>query len=788
MRFPNRNDPASSAFYSASVLTLLKPWRHLETDLKTANETWEQALDRFLTTSDNETALRRIMGGLQYFHDCLTAAREAGEDDLPEDDYAGAGDGEELEDAPAVSAGDDMSEEGLAAFIRANEIVLRERIYAQNGLNLARAANVFPSSATNTWDVHDAQAVRRADAQSIARMEEWDRQLQEDVQEMNRGREMQQTVEHQPEGTDAGVERIREDDQPQRQHEGEEEQPGVEPMFTEDALRAADPAELEDEQFCAYDIIRWHLGQTLAEQDPPPLRMILYGEGGTGKSKVIQTVTEEFKRQDCAFMLVKAAYTGMAASLIDGKTLHVIGSVGIRDPSNISPETLAKLQAFWKHARYLVIDEYSMISKSFMAVLSKNIDIGRQGAEGHKPGEPFGGVNVILCGDLHQFKPVVCQKGDALFAPASQEQTTDAKVGGELYRSFKLVVILRKQRRVTDPVWRDLLVHLRAGKMKEEHVETLESLVLRPQQTDIDFEEDAAWSQASLVTPRHGVRKLWNDASVRKHCAKTGETLFICPAEDRVKERGRRARPLTLVERYAVAGRLKTKKKQGERGRKDLPWTVELARGMKVLVTNNIETDLDLANGSRGEIVDIILHPDEPEWGTASTVHLKHMPRCILVRMDRTRASQLAGLPPGVIPVQPMESTMQIRLKRNGKTVQRTVRRRQFPVTGAYAFTDYRAQGQTLRYVLVDIATPPSFELTLTNMYVALSRSPGRDTIRLLRPFDRAIFLRRLDPDLETEDERLERLDGETRAWWKAMGGEVRLAECRANAEARRQG
>ena len=39
---------------------------------------------------------------------------------------------------------------------------------------------------------------------------------------------------------------------------------------------------------------------------------------------------------------------------------------------------------------------------------------------------------------------------------------------------------------------------------------------------------------------------------------------------------------------------------------------MELAIGIKVMVTENIKTDLDVANGVRGEIVDIILHPDEP--------------------------------------------------------------------------------------------------------------------------------------------------------------------------------
>ena len=39
--------------------------------------------------------------------------------------------------------------------------------------------------------------------------------------------------------------------------------------------------------------------------------------------------------------------------------------------------------------------------------------------------------------------------------------------------------------------------------------------------------------------------------------------------------------------------------------RKDLPGKVKLAIGMKVLVTDNIRTDLDVTNGACGTIVDI---------------------------------------------------------------------------------------------------------------------------------------------------------------------------------------
>ncbi|RDX46833.1 hypothetical protein OH76DRAFT_1329827, partial [Lentinus brumalis] len=76
-------------------------------------------------------------------------------------------------------------------------------------------------------------------------------------------------------------------------------------------------------------------------------------------------------------------------------------------------------------------------------------------------------------------------------------------------------------------------------------------------------------------------------------------------------------------------------------------------------------------------------------------------------------------------------------------------------ITAAYAFTDYRSQGQTIPSVIVDLHTPPGGRLTLFNIYVALSRSSGRETIRLLRDFD---------------DRRLEKLNEYTRRWWQRMG------------------
>jgi len=97
----------------------------------------------------------------------------------------------------------------------------------------------------------------------------------------------------------------------------------------------------------------------------------------------------------------------------------------------------------------------------------------------------------------------------------------------------------------------------------------------------------------------------------------------------------------------------------------------------------------------------------------------------------------------------------------------RTVTRFQYPITAAYCFTDYRSQGQTIPHVVIDIASPPSSKLSLFNLYVALSRSSGWETIRLLQDFDDDIFLVVHEPELTLEDERLDALDKTTKLWWQ---------------------
>jgi PIF1-like helicase len=651
--FPRADDPDIYEFYCACMLLLLKPWRTVEVDLKEPSQSWTDALTSFLATAPKKS--KDIITGIQYFYESRSAAEEEHERDRDEDDAftgstrrAGCDQSEEDfelgEDAHIPD--DTFTEEGLAALI-ASQVPLREELHGRFAVEKAKYAKIFTAD-NSQWNLDkELPPVVNATGDDLRRLLHWRTQMEADVAAQNLGSDAPR--EEEPGLDTGGVSRLT------NLHNASGDHGDVSPetanVLAESSIPAVNPSLLKDDQFRTYDIITWHLEQTLAGKKPPPLRMLIHGEGGTGKSRVIQTVTEQFSRRGSKFILMKAAYTGVAASLIDGKTTHVIRMISTSGRP-MSDETKAKLQKFWKYFIYLIIDEISMISKSFLAVLSRHIGIGKQTVGQVTSDLSFGGINVIFCGDFHQFPPVVCAGSEALYQPSNMAvDSVDSQIGRAIYEEFNTVVILREQCRVTDDVWRDFLMHLRYGRVEERHLATLRELIIaNPKCPPTDF-TCTPWNNAALVTPRHAVRKQWNEAAVRKHCRETSQCLFICPAEDRINNRR-----LSLAERYGVVTR--GCKMNGDRSRKrrrrvnDLPDVVEIAVGMKVMVTENLETDLDVTNGARGEIVNIILHPDEPPIGDEPIITLQHLPSYILVKMDRTRATQLEGLDESIIPVQ----------------------------------------------------------------------------------------------------------------------------------------
>jgi len=128
------------------------------------------------------------------------------------------------------------------------------------------------------------------------------------------------------------------------------------------------------------------------------------GAAGSGKSfllmAIIQKLAEEGRR-DTTFV---TGTTGIAACNVGGVTIHSFSGVGLG--SEPLPEMIATVERSqhakkrWKQCRTLVIDEISMMDGSFFEKLAA---VGSRVR--HNP-RPFGGIQIVLCGDFLQLPPV----------------------------------------------------------------------------------------------------------------------------------------------------------------------------------------------------------------------------------------------------------------------------------------------------------------------------------------------------------------------------------------------
>jgi len=118
------------------------------------------------------------------------------------------------------------------------------------------------------------------------------------------------------------------------------------------SLSAADVSELNRDQRWVYKIIVRQLSLINTRKKPSPLHMIICGKEDTRKSKVLQTVTEAFQQQNCDHHLLKAAYAGVAAFLINGKTTHVIGTLSVAGHNQLEGDWVSATKQGLNWKRY----------------------------------------------------------------------------------------------------------------------------------------------------------------------------------------------------------------------------------------------------------------------------------------------------------------------------------------------------------------------------------------------------------------------------------------------------
>ncbi len=150
--FPSRDNPTSYPFYCASMLLLLKPWRNINTDLKAADQSWADAFAEMESTVSEHVT--RILGGIQYYHDCRSAAtpdqaRDANcPVDNPQSHVRQMDDSMEVEDNGAED--DTQISETTIARVLAGQISPRKLVHGKHAIEVAKGARIFVPG-QDTW-------------------------------------------------------------------------------------------------------------------------------------------------------------------------------------------------------------------------------------------------------------------------------------------------------------------------------------------------------------------------------------------------------------------------------------------------------------------------------------------------------------------------------------------------------------------------------------------------------------------------------------------------------------
>ncbi len=138
--------------------------------------------------------------------------------------------------------------------------------------------------------------------------------------------------------------------------------------------------------------------QILSDLDHSDANYFITGRAGTGKSTLLDLIKRTNKKT-----LAVLAPTGIAALNVGGQTIHSFFGFAPYIEDFTSIKKVAKFKMF-QALELLIIDEVSMIR----ADLFDRMNIFLQ--KNRKSNLPFGGVQILLFGDLLQLPPVVTQE------------------------------------------------------------------------------------------------------------------------------------------------------------------------------------------------------------------------------------------------------------------------------------------------------------------------------------------------------------------------------------------
>jgi ATP-dependent DNA helicase PIF1 len=459
-------------------------------------------------------------------------------------------------------------------------------------------------------------------------------------------------------------------------------------LITQAVIVDSCPLLLNHEQRKLYDTIVDQYTAELGHNGPFPRPLLLNVDGVAGSGKTFTLLKASARLQELATDAVlpnpvlRAAPTGIAAFNFTGKTIHSLLRLPVKGKTaDLSTGTLHALQALFQACRFLIIDEKSMIDLKMLSLIDTRLR-----AICPQNDQPFGGVNILLCGDFYQLPPV---GGHPLYS--LRPQHIDAIKGSCLYRAFdqtvRLVEVMRQQGEDDISVrFRAALSELRTATLSQASWE----LLCTRTANQLSPDEVAGFDKA--------LRLYYTTAEV---C----ETNYNCLAATNqpVKK---------LTAEHKGRGASAATEEEAD----NLSAEIYVCIGARIMLTTNLWTEIGLVNGSMGSI-------DDLSWNYGQQTD--QLPSVILIRFDSYTGPSFPGCPIGTVPVFPQ--TRQFDYK--GIVCSRM----QFPLRLGYAITVHKSQGLTLPQAVMNLNQR---EHCLGLSYVAISRVKALTGLLFESPFD----------------------------------------------------
>lgn len=547
---------------------------------------------------------------------------------------------------------------------------------------------------------------------------------------------------------------------------------GTSTSFSEGGRQLAQCFSLNKRQSIALRLICRQLDRLRRDEArATQLCQFIGGEGGTGKSRVIEAIVQLFALRGISHRVLVTATSGAAAARINGITIHsachllkdVSRMKDCKDMDGLAPSSTAdiyidgEIRMTWQEKYMLILDEVSMLGMRTLFAVNKQLQKLR-GCE-----EDFGGIPIILfCGDFHQFRPV---QERSILLPSSAfpwneektfkiEQRYEHDKGYRLWQHFSTVVILKEQVRAAgDQRLQRLLSRIRQGIQDQSDLNLLNSTCYH-ERTSIPWD-----SGINVVTPLNKNR--WNlnfEATIAfkrrqqmllhifisDHKWKNGE-----PTEEEA------LKILTIQDDSNIP----------------VPGIFLFVPNMPVIVNRNTYQGLKVVNGASYEAVDIIVDRAYPGHQVTDDIILHFGPPAgIVLAGESTRDFHFVCMPPGTVLLTPVSTPIPCQKKRPW---QRTdVTRRGLPCTAAFSCTDYKVQGGTFDQVALELRGTSTINIngvpepTRCDAYalnVQLSRCRSLDGIMLVSKIRGKDFIgNRIPNNMLIAEERLDCLSEAT--------------------------